>query len=146
MEVTARWEGGYRCTMRIRQFQLRVDEPPASGGTDTGMQPTEVLLASVASCFTLAIAHVAMKTGAALAEMSVTATGDYEGPRFRRIIVRVDSAHPVDDLVDLARRAIRVCYVSNTLRGGPEIEYLVGDMSIHRQPPSPVEAAPLPTP
>src|ERR1700694_1858638 len=93
MEVTARWEGGYRCTMRIRQFQLRVDEPPASGGTDTGMQPTELLLASVASCFNLAIAHVAMNTGAALAEMSVTATGDYEGPRFRRIIVRVDSAH-----------------------------------------------------
>jgi putative redox protein len=146
MEVTARWEGGYRCTMRIRQFELGVDEPPTSGGTDTGMQPTELLLASLASCFTLAVSHVARKAATTLDDLSVTATGEYEGPRFRRILVRVDSSHPVQDLIDLARRAIHVCYVSNTLRGGPEIEYLVGDVSIHRQPSSPVEAAPIQTP
>ena len=145
MDVTARWEGGYRCAMQIRQFHLRVDEPAVSGGSDTGMQPTELLLASVASCFTLAVAHIAMRSGAALADLSVTATGEYEGPRFRRIVIRVDSGHPADELTEMARRAIRVCYVSNTLRGGPEIEYLVGDVSIHRQPPSLAPADPAPT-
>jgi putative redox protein len=137
MDVAARWEGGYRCTVKIREFEVRVDEPVTSGGTGTGVQPTELLLASLASCFTLAIAHVAMKRGVTIADLSAVATGEYDGPRFARIIVRVESTHPEDELADLAQRAMRVCYVSNTLSGGPEIEYLIGGRAIHQQPPAP---------
>jgi len=144
MEVTARWTGGYRCAMQVRQFQLAVDEPVARGGTDTGLRPSELLMASVASCFALAVSHVAMKRGVRLGEMSVTARGEHRGPRFRRIAVRVDSPHPADELVELVRRAVAACYVSNTLRGGPEIEYLVGDVSIHQQTPSLGAAASAP--
>jgi len=146
MEVTARWDGRYRCSVRARKFELRVDEPERHGGTDTGMQPTEVLLASVASCFTLAVAHEAMKRGLAVDGFTVTAQGEHRGPRFRRIVVRVDHAEPTSELFEVVRRAVSVCYVSNTLRGGPEMEYQVGEVTIHRTPASPgAGAAPPPS-
>ena len=109
MEVTARWDGGYRCSAQARQFELTVDEPERHGGTDTGMQPSEVLLASVASCFTLAVAHVAMKRGLAVDGFTVTAQGEHRGARFRRIVVRVDHADPTPELFDVVRRAVSVC-------------------------------------
>ena len=34
--VDALWEGGLRCTVQAGRFQLTVDEPEQSGGTDTG--------------------------------------------------------------------------------------------------------------
>jgi uncharacterized OsmC-like protein len=134
VDVTAYWKGGYRCVLSARQFEVHVDEPPSSGGGDTGIQPTELLLGSLASCFALAIAHVAMKQRVPLKDLRVTATGEYDGPRFGRIVVSVDSSHRPDELNALVRKATTVCYVSNTLRGGPEIEYRVGDRPIHMQP------------
>ena len=28
LEVVAHWEGGYKCTLPVRRFQITVDEPP----------------------------------------------------------------------------------------------------------------------
>lgn len=123
--------------VRARQFEVRVDEPVSSGGADTGLQPTELLLAALSSCFALAIAHVAMKRRVELADLRVKATGEYDGPRFRRVVVNVDSSLAVDELDSLVQQAIPFCYVSNTLRGGPELEYRVGDRPIHLPPASP---------
>ena len=62
--VSARWDGGWRAVVTAGEFELRVDEPvTVDGGTGTGPQPTELLLGAVASCFTLAVAHVARKRG-----------------------------------------------------------------------------------
>jgi putative redox protein len=132
VEVTASWEGSYRCRVSVRQFELRVDEPPGKGGDDSGMQPTEVLLAAVASCFTLSVAHTARKRGIELPDLSVVASGDYEGPSFRAIRVEVRSSYPHDGLADLVERARRVCYVSNTLARQPLMEFVVS----HEPPPS----------
>jgi putative redox protein len=138
VEVTARWEGAYRCRVSVRQFELAVDEPPAhSGGTDTGPQPTELLLASVAACFALSVAHVAGKRGIALPDLAVTATGEYDGLRFAAVRVEVRSSHPYAELAALVERAKQLSYVSNTLRGHPELEYLVAGSSSHAPPPSP---------
>jgi uncharacterized OsmC-like protein len=138
VEVTARWEGAYRCRVSARQFELQVDEPPThAGGTDTGPQPTELLLASMASCFALAVAHAAAKRGIVLADLAVTATGEYDGLRFGAIRVEVRSSHPRSELAVLVERAKQFCYVSNTLRGHPELEYVVAEPSSHELPPSP---------
>jgi uncharacterized OsmC-like protein len=138
MEVTARWEGAYRCRVSVRQFELRVDEPPEhGGGTDTGPQPTELLLASMASCFALAVAHVAGKRRITLPDLAVTATGEYQGLRFAAIRVEVRSSHPHTELALLVERAKQFCYVSNTLRGHPALEYTVAGSASHQPPPSP---------
>jgi putative redox protein len=138
VEVTARWEGAYRCRVSVRQFELAVDEPLAhSGGTDTGPQPTELLLASVAACFALSVAHVAGKRRIVLPDLSVTATGEYDGLRFGAVRVEVRSNHPHAELAALVERARQLSYVSNTLRGHPELEYVVAGSSSHTPPPSP---------
>lgn len=104
-------------------FALTVDEPESVGSTDRGPQPTDLLLASVASCFTLAMAYSAAKRDIALDGLDVHVTGHYDGPRFSRLRIEVRADHPEDaELAGLIDAAERVCYVTNTLRRAPEIE------------------------
>jgi putative redox protein len=137
VEATARWEGGYRCRVAVRHFELRVDEPAEHGGADSGPQPTELLLASVASCFALAVAHVARRRGVALPDLAVTATGAYDGLRFGAIRVEVRSSLAGAELALLTERAKRFCYVSNTLLGGPALEFVVAGPPSHEPPAAP---------
>jgi putative redox protein len=120
--VSARWLGGFQVQLTAGPFDLRVDEPESAGGTGTGPQPTDYLLASVASCFALAIAYSARKHAVALpGPLSVTATGTYDGARFSRIEIAVAGQLPHGMAERLLASAERVCYVTNTLRRPPEI-------------------------
>lgn len=111
---------------QVRGFTVRADEPPEYRGEDTGPTPTELLLASLASCMGMAVAHAARKQEVALPDLSITVTGTYEGQRFARIRVEVHSSHPQAELAALLERAVRTCYVSNTLRTPPELEFVAG--------------------
>jgi putative redox protein len=122
LSVEATWEGGYRCTVATRQFRIRIDEPESAGGGDTGPQPSEVFLASLAGCFTLALYHVAKKRDLELPDITVTATGTYQGPGFAHLAVAVKSSADRAVLEPLIEPAKRVCYVSNTLRNVSEVE------------------------
>jgi putative redox protein len=86
--VSARWDGGLRAVVTAGEFELKVDEPETvAGGTNTGPQPTELLLGAVASCFTLAVAHSAGKRQVPLRGLEVQVTGTYGsscGPLSRR--------------------------------------------------------------
>ena len=117
--VRASWLGAWRCDVTAGDFQIAVDEPlSVVGGTNAGPQPTDLLLASISSCFTLAVAHTARKRDIALSDIQVDVTGTYDGPSFSEI--RIDAALDCspDQLDGLLRGAERVCYVTNTLRGG----------------------------
>ncbi len=113
--------------MTIGSFEMIIDEPESAGGGGAGPQPTEVFLASLASCFTLAVHHVARKRGITLPDLSVRAVGDYEGPKFSALRVEVSSRLPAEQLAPLLERAAAVCYVSNTLRAVSEVEVVVSD-------------------
>lgn len=119
--VQARWTGGLRAVVRAGEFEVVADEPASVGGDDTGPQPTELLLASIASCFTLALAYSARKRNVELTDLEVDVTGHYDGPRFDsfRIVVRAGSVPGLDKLIESAKR---VCYVTRTLQSSPEIE------------------------
>lgn len=119
--VSARWLGAYRCDVSAGDFTIPVDEPESVGGTNEGPQPTELLLAALSSCFTLAVAHAAGKRGIELSHLSVDVTGTYDGPRFSALEIRVDAGCE-DEVKDrLLEAASRVCYVSNTIRNTPEM-------------------------
>jgi putative redox protein len=127
VEVVSRWEGGYRCRLSVRDHELYADEPESVGGTDSGPTPTELLIAAVASCFTMALAHVARQQDVTLPDdLEVRAEGESDGPRYRSIAVRVHTAENETELLeDLLPRAARVCYVSNTLGRSAQISYEV---------------------
>ena len=102
------------------EFQVVADEPHSAGGSDTGPQPTDLFLASIASCFALAMAWAA-GSGRRLPSLQVRVTGTYDGPRFSRVDVEVLSSAPPPVLDELLPEAERVCYVTNTLREAPQL-------------------------
>ena len=124
--VVARFEGGWRCRVEASGFEMVVDEPPDSGGTGTGPMPTEFLLAALASCYTLALNWAAGKRGISLPGLEVTATGTYDGPKFRRLQLTVSCDAPAEQVERLLEPALRVCYVSNTIALSPPIEVTLG--------------------
>jgi putative redox protein len=124
--VETRWAGGMRAVTTAGEFEIVVDEPVTSGGTDTGPQPTDLLLASVTSCFALAMVYVAKRGGTALSGLQVTGVGTYDGPRFARISVTVIADNPRSVLEGLMPEAQRLCYVTNTLRTQPELTIELG--------------------
>jgi len=126
LSVEATWEGGYRCTVAARQFRIRIDEPEKAGGEDSGPQPSEVFLASLAGCFTLALYHVAKKRDIELPDITVTATGTYQGPGFSDLAVVVTSSADYQILEALVEPAKRVCYISNTLRHVSDVQVKLG--------------------
>jgi putative redox protein len=119
--ATATWRGGWRCDVQAGGFALVVDEPPSAGGTGLGPMPTDLLLASLSSCYALALAWAARKRGFELPDLAVTATGTYEGPRFAAVALSVTTSLDPDQVTPLLEPARRVCYVSNTLARTPEL-------------------------
>jgi uncharacterized OsmC-like protein len=110
--------------------------------------PTELFLASLASCFTLSLYHAARKRSIELPDLSVRVTGRYKGLRFEHITVEASSSLPREQLQALVEPAIRTCYVSQTLKERPEIAYEVahrptppgdraGDQAGEQPPPPP---------
>jgi putative redox protein len=124
--VFARWAGGMKAVVQAGDHEIIVDEPESAGGTNTGPQPTDLLLASIASCFTLAMAYAADRRGIELPDLRVRAVGTYEGLKFIRIELLIGSTEPPGVLEKLISDAERVCYVTNTLREIPEIRIELG--------------------
>jgi putative redox protein len=126
LEVTATWEGGYATTVQARGHTIPVDEPESAGGADGGAMPTEVFCASLASCFCMAIAHVARRdgepepTGLTVDVRAVRAGREL---RYGELVVTARAAIPAEQLESLVTRARRVCWVSNTLAKPPAVEY-----------------------
>jgi len=119
--AVARWQGGWRCDVDTGAFTLVVDEPASVGGTGLGPMPTDLLLASLSSCYALALAWAARKRGFELPDLTVTATGTYDGPRFAALALSVSSTLPDAELEPLFAPATRACYVSNTFAQPPPI-------------------------
>lgn len=123
--LLAHWQGRYRAHVTVRDFEILADEPPSAGGDDEGPTPTEIFLASLATCFTLAVAHVARKGDVELGELAVRVDADYSGLRFSHLRVEVATGLPRGEAEDLVEQAQRYCFVSRTLLEPPVIEYEV---------------------
>ncbi|MET0740189.1 MAG: OsmC family protein [Candidatus Nanopelagicales bacterium] len=119
--AVATWRGGWHCDVEAGGFQLAVDEPKPAGGPGLGPRPTDLFMASVASCYALAVAWAAGKEGVDLPDLEVTATGTYEGLKFAEIQVNVRTSLERSQVQVLLDRAAQVCYVSNTLNLAPPL-------------------------
>jgi putative redox protein len=122
LEVTATWMGGYRSRVEARGHEVMIDEPSA---TDEGMMPTEAFCAAIASCFCLALAHVAGKRGRELPGLQVVVRATRAGRelRYERFEIEARAQAGEEELAKLIEPARRVCWVSNTLVHGVELGY-----------------------
>lgn len=111
--------------METRGHVIAVDEPVEDGGTNAGVMPTELLAASIASCFCLALAFAAGKRGRELPGLEVGVRRVRAGRelRYERFEVEARAEVPEEELAALMEPARRVCWVSNTLAHGVELSY-----------------------
>jgi uncharacterized OsmC-like protein len=124
--VVARWEGGLSATVTARDHELVADEPETYGGGNAGMMPTELFFAGLASCFCLAVAHVAAKRDIELPGLTVTVDAERVGNelRYSRLRVEVAAVAGEHDLAKLVERAKPFCWVSNMLASDLEVSYV----------------------
>jgi putative redox protein len=123
--AVATWRGGWLCSVDAGGYKLTVDEPSSVGGTGRGPMPTDLLLASLCSCYALALAWAARRQGIDLPDLTVTATGTYDGQCFGALELVVRTSLLPDVVEPLIEPAKRVCYVSNTLRDPPGIDVVI---------------------
>jgi putative redox protein len=80
VKVVARRREGFAHEVEIEGgHTLVVDEPRASGGTDTGPSPTRLLAASLASCIAITVEMYAERKGWELGGVEVDVDVEYEG-------------------------------------------------------------------
>ncbi|HKO39285.1 MAG TPA: OsmC family protein [Solirubrobacterales bacterium] len=81
MRIVARRVEGYAHDVEIEGgHELRVDEPAAEGGTDTGPSPTRLLAASLAGCIAITVEMYAGRKGWDVGAVEVDVEVGYDGP------------------------------------------------------------------
>lgn len=81
MRIVARRVQGYAHDVEVEGgHRLRVDEPRAAGGSDTGPSPTRLLGASLASCIAITVEMYAGRKGWDLGAIEVEVEMDFDGP------------------------------------------------------------------
>ncbi len=125
VEATAVFRGGFKAEVSARGHRVSVDEPVELGGEDIGFMPTELLCAALASCFALAMGHVARKRQIEAPGLEVTVRAERVGRelRYERLTIEARADMAADALAELVARAERFCWVSNTLSSGVSFEY-----------------------
>ena len=131
--VSARVGDGLRVEVRAREHRFAADEPLSLGGTDLGMTPYELLLASLSSCMAMTMRMYADRKGWVLEEASiqlrtapsrepdreVRTAGATAVTRIERRIVMTGTltAEQRERLVEIADR----CPVKRNLEAGLEV-------------------------
>lgn len=108
----------------VRQHQLSVDQPADVGGTDTAPTPTELFVASLASCVAFYARRFLARHGLATAGLAVTATfAMAERPaRVGEITLTLSVPGGVPDERRAALLAVALhCTVHNSLEQPPAV-------------------------
>jgi uncharacterized OsmC-like protein len=73
------WKGGFRSEAKVRDFDAMLsDEPTALGGSDTGPNPVEQILAAFGNCLAVGYAANATAAGIELRNLSIELEGDLD--------------------------------------------------------------------
>ncbi len=74
-----KWKGGFRSEATIRDFApIASDEPGALGGTDSGPNPVEQILAAYGNCLAVGYAANATVAGIEINDLSIELEGDLD--------------------------------------------------------------------
>lgn len=126
-KATAHLQEGVRVVTKARQFELIIDEPKSLGGTDTGMNPVEVLLASLGACQSIVARVYAPKFGVNLEDFQVDVEGDLDLDGFFnrsevrpgysdiRYVFRIKTDSPQDKVEEFAAFLESKCPVGDTI-------------------------------
>jgi uncharacterized OsmC-like protein len=125
--VVSLW-GGARFNVQIGRHELVLDQPPRSGGEDTGPSPLDLLGASLGGCIGLYVHRFLATRGIADNGLSVevvqhTARHPSRVERFDVAILLPADVPPM--YVPMVEAAARVCPAYNTLSRAAEVRIAV---------------------
>jgi putative redox protein len=134
MKATATRAGNLRQAIRIRDFNLTIDEPTDKGGEDTGPSPQEMLAASLAACTAITMEMYAKRKGWDVGDVEVSC--DYTPAergcptRFNLVMRFPDSMS--DEMVERLRVIAAKCPIHRTLEGEVMFDERVERVSLAR--------------
>jgi putative redox protein len=98
VKVVARRRDGYAHDVEIEGgHTIRVDEPAAAGGTDTGPSPTRLLAAALASCTAITLEMYADRKGWDLGAVEVDVDVEYDDSVPRSFAIELHLPAELDD-------------------------------------------------
>lgn len=123
------WQGGFRSAASVREFApMASDEPAALGGTDTGPNPVEQVLAALGNCLAVGYAANATAAGIEIRDISIELEGDLDLHTFLGLApdgnagydnisvrVHINSDAPQADIEALHQKVIGTSPVGHTL-------------------------------
>jgi putative redox protein len=123
VKVVAQRRSGYAHDVEIEGgHMIRIDEPIAAGGTDTGPSPTRLLAASLAGCTAITIEMYAERNGWEVGQVEVDVDVEYRdgAPISFAVTLRLPS-----ELSDEQRKRLLVvagkCPVHKLIAGETEV-------------------------
>lgn len=117
---------GMQVVAKARQFEILIDEPKQMGGSDQGMTPMEVMLASLGACQAIVTKMYAKAKGLKIDDVHIDIEGDIDmdgvmhksdvRPGFQEIryTVHFTSDEPQEKLEAFADFVEKTCPVSDS--------------------------------
>jgi uncharacterized OsmC-like protein len=123
--MCVRYQGGERYEITVRDHTIDVDQPVDAGGSDAAPTPTELFVASLASCVGFYAGRYLTRHGLSREGLDVAATYRMAVDRPARVTdvqltVRVPDAMPVDRWPAL-QAVVEHCTVHNSLTTPPVV-------------------------
>lgn len=84
-QASAHLKEGTKVIAKSRNFELTIDEPKSLGGTNTGMNPVEILLAALGACQSIVARVYAKKFDVNLDEFWIELEGDLDTDGFMNV-------------------------------------------------------------
>jgi uncharacterized OsmC-like protein len=127
MEVTAEFLGDVRFQVQARGHRIICDQPVDQGGSDAGLTPPELLLASLASCAGYYAAQYlkARKLPADGLRVRVSAEKAEQPARLGSFLIEVTAPGLDERHQEGVLRAAKACLIHNTLLAQPAIQMVV---------------------
>ena len=134
------WKGGFRSEASVREFgPMKSDEPGQLGGTDTGPNPVEQVLAALGNCLAVGYAANATAAGIEIRDMSIQIDGDLDlhtflglapdgnaGYNSISVSVKIDSDAAAEDLQALHQKVVGTSPVGHTLSRAVPVKIELG--------------------
>jgi|SRR5690625_2520196 len=126
-KATAKLQEGVQVKVNARDFEVTIDEPKDLGGTDTGMNPVELLLGALGACQAIVAAVYAKKFEIEFDDFSIELEGDLDPEGFLgnpdikkgyseiRYNIHIDTKSPMDKVEEFIAFVEKTCPVGDTL-------------------------------
>lgn len=127
-QINSKLKGGMKVEVSDgRGHSIVIDEPEELGGTDEGMTPVEITLASLAGCFSITASFLAKKMRIDINNIEMEVEGDiddqamssadvYSGFQEVRFNFKIDADAPKEKVEKLYKSIEDFCPVSDTLK------------------------------